>query len=51
MIRILVFLPCLFLYGNVNAQKVYSTDAAYKADVAIYVVDAAYKADLLVCIG
>lgn len=33
---------------SVNAQKVYSVDADYKADVKVFVVDADYKADLLV---
>ncbi len=31
-----------------NAQKIYSVDAEYKADVKVFVVDAEYKADLLV---
>jgi len=30
------------------AQKVFSVDAEYKADVKVFVVDAEYKADLLV---
>lgn len=31
-----------------SAQKVFSVDGAYQADVKIFVVDAAYQADLLV---
>ena len=33
---------------SVNAQKIYSVNADYKADVKVFVVDADYKADLLV---
>lgn len=33
---------------TINAQKVYSTDQSYKADVKVYVVDQEYQADLLV---
>lgn len=45
-----LLLVALTLAGTsaVNAQKVYSVDAEYKADVKVYVVDAEYKADLLV---
>jgi hypothetical protein len=31
-----------------QAQKIFSVDAEYKANVKVYVVDAEYKADLLV---
>ncbi len=46
----LALASCLFLGGmtTLNAQKIYSVDAEYKADVKVYVVDAEYKADLLV---
>ena len=33
---------------NAQAQKVYSTDHEYQADVTVYVVDHEYQADLLV---
>lgn len=33
---------------SVMAQKMYSTDSRYQADVVVYVVDAEYKADLIV---
>lgn len=42
---------CVALTGiisNTSAQKIFSTDADYKADVKVYVTDADYKADLLV---
>jgi hypothetical protein len=33
---------------SLNAQKIFSVDAEYKANVKVFVVDAEYKADLLV---
>ena len=33
---------------SLHAQKIFSVDAEYKADVKVFVVDAEYKADLLV---
>ncbi len=38
---------CLFL-SPLKAQKIYSVDQEYKADIKVYVVDQEYKADLLV---
>lgn len=35
-------------FVNSMAQKVYSVDSDYKADVKVFVVDADYKSDLLV---
>ena len=47
--RIILFFAIIVGFASQNyAQKVYSTDADYKADVKVYVVDADYKADLLV---
>lgn len=46
--KIFILITLLFISFAMNAQKIYSEDAAYKADVKIYVVDAEYKADLLV---
>ena len=43
-----LFLLLMTSLGSVSAQKVFSVDAAYQADVKIFVVDAAYQADLLV---
>jgi len=46
-----LFILCVALIGilsNARSQKIYSTDADYKADIKVYVVDADYKADLLV---
>jgi len=42
------FAALLISTGKVTAQKIYSEDAEYKADIKVYVVDAEYKADLLV---
>ena len=33
---------------SANAQKVYSTDYEYQADVKVFVVDKSYRADLIV---
>jgi hypothetical protein len=45
----LTFVLCILcLSQDINAQKIFSTDADYKADFKVYVVDADYKADLLV---
>lgn len=38
----------ILLAASASAQKIYSVNADYKADVKVYVVDADYKADLLV---
>ncbi len=47
--RILTLLSLFFLtMFSLKAQKVYSVDAPYKADVKVFVVDAEYKADLFV---
>ena len=37
-----------FFYVNANAQKIYSVDHEYLADIKVYVVDKDYKADLIV---
>ena len=37
-----------FVSYTVSAQKVFSVDQSYKADVKVFVVDQSYKADLLV---
>ena len=45
----IVVLFALCMFGiSASAQKIYSVDAEYKAQVKVYVVDAEYKADLLV---
>ena len=44
---VLLFALCVFGL-SASAQKIYSVDAEYKAQVKVYVVDAEYKADLLV---
>ena len=41
-----VIAVCSITFGF--AQKIYSEDADYKADIKVYVTDADYKADLLV---
>ena len=38
----------LTFVGSASAQKVYSTDHEYQAEVKVYVVDHEYQADLLV---
>jgi hypothetical protein len=38
----------LFASSNGYAQKIYSTDSQYDADVTVYVTDSKYDADLLV---
>jgi len=44
---VLLLALCAFGFAA-SAQKIYSVDAEYKAQVKVYVVDAEYKADLLV---
>ena len=46
--KIVVISLFLFAAGIVKAQKIFSVDAEYKANVKVFVVDAEYKADLLV---
>ncbi len=43
-----IFVFILFLSQPARAQKVYSTDSRYDADVIVYVTDSKYDADLLV---
>ena len=43
---VLFFALCAFGL-SASAQKIYSVDAEYKAQVKVYVVDAEYKADLV----
>ena len=45
---LVLLLAMVAMLDSVSAQKVFSVDAAYQADVKIFVVDAAYQADLLV---
>ena len=42
------FIVVTLTFFKTNAQKVFSVDQAYKADVKVFVVDNNYKADLLV---
>ena len=45
----IVLLLAMCAFGlTASAQKIYSVDAEYKAQVKVYVVDAEYKADLVV---
>ncbi len=47
--KFILFIALIIGFSNSNyAQKVYSVNASYKADIKVYVVDAEYKADLLV---
>ncbi|MDE5958524.1 MAG: hypothetical protein K2G78_09525, partial [Muribaculaceae bacterium] len=47
--RLMLLLPLLgAIFGHAEAQKIYSVDSAYKADVKVYVVDHEYQADLVV---
>lgn len=41
-------LSLIFDCGIANAQKMYSVDNEYRADIKVYVVDSEYKADLVV---
>ena len=45
---IFILIPFLFLSLVSNAQKIYSCDSKYDADVKIFVVESRYSADLLV---
>jgi hypothetical protein len=44
--RVFLIASITLVFNIANAQKIYSVDAEYKADVKVYVVDAEYKADL-----
>jgi len=45
--RRLFFIAVVTLtFFKANAQKVFSVDQAYKADIKVFVVDNNYKADL-----
>ena len=47
--RRLFFIAVVTLtFFKANAQKVFSVDQSYKADIKVFVVDNNYKADLLV---
>ena len=45
---IFILIPFLFLSLVSSAQKIYSCDSKYDADVKIFVVESKYSADLLV---
>lgn len=46
-LSIITFIVAIFFtLLNVQAQKVYTVDAAYKADIKVFVVSSAYQADL-----
>ena len=45
---IFILIPFLFLSLVSSAQKIYSCDSKYDADVKIFVVESKYDADLLV---
>lgn len=47
--KISVFVLSIFFQTNIlSAQKVYSVDHDYQADIKVYVVDKDYRADLIV---
>ena len=50
MTRIVLIIATILILGNfsLSAQKIYSVDHEYQADVKVFVVDAEYKADLVV---
>ena len=43
--RLISILLFLFLIFNAEAQKVFSTQHSYQADIKVYVVDKEYQAD------
>ena len=44
---IIIFIVAFFFnLLNAQAQKVYTVDATYKADIKVFVVSSAYQADL-----
>ena len=46
---LLIFLIASFSFSlSLKAQKIFTVDANYKADIKVFVVDAEYKADLVV---
>ena len=47
-VRMMMMLIGTCLSGHCNAQKIYSVDHGYQADVKVFVADAEYKADLVV---
>ena len=48
LIKILLFFALLAMSVGMQAQKIYSVNHEYQADVRVYVVDHEYQADLLV---
>jgi len=46
--KIILLSFMLLSYSTLKAQKVFTVDADWKADVKVYVVDTEWKADLLV---
>ena len=45
---LLASILCICCAYGLNAQKVYSTDSKYDADVLVFVADSKYDADLLI---
>lgn len=46
--RLLLAAAALCIASGTGAQKIYSVDHEYQADVKVFVVDAEYRADLIV---
>lgn len=47
-VSIIIALLSIIYVQTASAQKVYSTDRQYQADVKVFVVDHEYQADLIV---
>ena len=41
-------LVCILCFSSANAQKIYSVNSSYQADVKVFVVEHEYQADLIV---
>ena len=46
--RISIFGILLTVSMSISAQKIYSIDHEYQADIKVFVMDSEYKADLIV---
>lgn len=46
--QVIMLIACALIFAKAHAQKVFSVDRQYQADIKVFVVDHEYQADLVV---
>lgn len=47
-VKFITLIICALIFAKAHAQKVFSVDRQYQADLKVFVVDHEYQADLIV---